>query len=57
MSDILDTSFKPKAVHDHFMELTKLYHPSGEEDRVREYVVESAGRNGGCKSYFLRARC
>ena len=52
MSDILDTSFNPKAVHDHFMELTKLYHPSGEEDRVREYVVESARRMEGVKVIF-----
>src|SRR5665647_862181 len=52
MSDILDTSFNPKAVHDHFMELTKLYHPSGEEDRVREYIVESAKRMEGVKVIF-----
>jgi dipeptidase D len=42
VSNILDTSFEPKAVHDHFMEITKLYHPSGEEDSVREYIVERA---------------
>lgn len=44
MSDIeiLDDFFEPKAVHDHFMELTKRYHPSGEEDKVREYVINCA---------------
>ena len=38
MSEILDDSFEPKAVHDHFMKLTTKYHPSGEENQVREYV-------------------
>ena len=52
MSNILDTAFNPKAVHDHFMELTKLYHPSGEEDKVREYVVENARRIEGVKVIF-----
>jgi dipeptidase D len=48
----LDASFEPKAVHDHFMELTKLYHPSGEEDRIREYVVERARRIEGVEVIF-----
>lgn len=52
MYQILDSSFNPKAVHDHFIELTKLYHPSGEEDKVREYVVESARRMEGVKVIF-----
>jgi dipeptidase D len=38
--ETLDDSFEPKAVHDHFMDLTGLRHPSGEEDEVRKYVVE-----------------
>ncbi|WP_269850821.1 zinc-binding metallopeptidase family protein [Methanosarcina horonobensis] len=42
MSKILDDYFEPKAVHDHFIELTKLYHPSGEEDSVREYIIQCA---------------
>jgi dipeptidase D len=42
MSNITDNYFEPKAVHDHFMELTKLYHPPGEEDSVREYVIQCA---------------
>lgn len=37
---ISDDLFDPQAVHDHFMELTKRSHPSGEEDEVRKYVVE-----------------
>lgn len=42
MSDIeiLDDSFEPKAVHDHFMELTGLRHPSGDEDEVRKHVAD-----------------
>lgn len=42
MSEILDNHFEPKAVHDHFMELTKLSHPSGKEDEVRKYVITCA---------------
>jgi dipeptidase D len=42
MSKVLDDYFEPKAVHDHFIELTKLYHPSGEEDSVREYIIQFA---------------
>ncbi len=34
------------------MELTKLYHPSGEEDRIREYVVERARRIEGVEVIF-----
>jgi dipeptidase D len=44
---ILDDSFEPKAVHDHFMELTTRYHPSGEENQVREYVMECARKIEG----------
>lgn len=42
MSEILNDYFEPKAVHDHFIELTKLFHPSGKEDEVRKYVVTCA---------------
>lgn len=52
MSDILDASFEPKAVHDHFIELTKLYHPSGEEDKVREYVIQFAEKIEGVEVVF-----
>jgi dipeptidase D len=47
MSDILAPSFEPKAVTDHFIELTKLYHPSAEEDKFREYFVECARKIEG----------
>jgi len=47
MSEILDDSFEPKAVHDHFMKLTTKYHPSGEENQVREYVIECAEKIEG----------
>ncbi len=47
MPEKLDGYFEPKAVHDHFMELTKLYHPSGEEDSVREYVIHCAEKIEG----------
>ncbi len=47
MSEILDDSFEPKAVHDHFMKLTTKYHPSGEENQVREYVIECAKKIEG----------
>lgn len=52
LSDILDASFEPKAVHDHFIELTKLYHPSGEEDKVREYVIQFAEKIEGIEVIF-----
>jgi dipeptidase D len=42
MSKILDDSFDPKAVHDHFMVITGLSHPSEKENPVREYVLECA---------------
>ena len=42
MSENSDVSFKPKAVCDHFMDLTRLSHPSGKENPVREYVIKCA---------------
>jgi dipeptidase D len=42
MSENSDVSFKPKAICDHFMDLTKLSHPSGKENPVREYVMDCA---------------
>ncbi|MGE5473734.1 MAG: M20/M25/M40 family metallo-hydrolase [Ignavibacteriales bacterium] len=47
MSKILDDYFKPEAVHYHFIELTKLYHPSGEEDSIREYIMQFAKKMEG----------
>jgi dipeptidase D len=44
MSKISDNYFGPKAVYDHFMAITKLSHPSGDENPVRNYVAECAGK-------------
>lgn len=54
MSDIeiLDDSFEPKAVHDHFMKLTTRHHPSGEENEVREYIIECAGKMDGVEVVY-----
>ncbi|MCP4157278.1 MAG: aminoacyl-histidine dipeptidase, partial [bacterium] len=48
-----ETNFKPTAVHDYFIEITKRPHPTanqddvkGNEDPVREYVVEVAKQLG-----------
>jgi dipeptidase D len=52
MSKISDDYFGPKAVYDHFMEITKRPHPSrdeghqedGNEDPVRKYVADCADK-------------
>ncbi len=52
MSEILDDSFDPKVVHDHFMEITQKCHCSPNEnlvrdcgeDLVRKYVVDCANK-------------
>jgi dipeptidase D len=51
-TEILDDSFEPKAVHDHFMKLTTRYHPSGEENEVREYIIECAGKIDGVEVVY-----
>ncbi|MFC1712249.1 beta-Ala-His dipeptidase [Candidatus Poribacteria bacterium] len=38
--------FEPKAVNDHFIEITKMPRPSGKEDPVREYIADYARKNG-----------
>jgi dipeptidase D len=42
MYKMSDDYFGPKAVYDHFMKITTLSHPSGDEDTVRKYVKEFA---------------
>ena len=53
--EILDNSFEPKAVHDHFMELTARYHPSGEENEVRKYVTDCAGKIKGVEVIYYKS--
>ncbi len=49
--EILDDSFEPKNVHDIFMDITKLSHPSkdpshsGDENPLRSYIVDFARKN------------
>jgi len=50
-----DDYFGPKAVYDHFMEITARYHPSGDEDLVRKYVAECAGKIEKVKTTFYEA--
>lgn len=60
MSKISDSYFGPKAVYDHFMAITKLSHPSrdeehpenGDEDPVRNYVAECAGKIDNVQTTF-----
>ena len=47
-----DTEFEPKPLHDHFIEITRLAHPSGGEDPVRAYVAERAKRLGAEVSFY-----
>lgn len=42
MSENSDVSFNPRTVCDHFMDLTRLSHPSCKENPVREYVIKCA---------------
>jgi dipeptidase D len=43
MSKISEDYFKPEAVCKHFMNITNLSHPSGDENEVRTYVADCAG--------------
>jgi len=52
MSKISDNYFGPKAVYDHFMAITRLSHPSGNENLVRNYVVECAGKIDNVQTTF-----
>lgn len=54
MPEVLDDYFEPKAVHDHFMELTKIYHPSGDENRVREYIIDCAHKIDNVKICYYK---
>ena len=38
-----NTFFEPTAVHDHLIQISKRPHSSGNEDLIREYVIEQAG--------------
>jgi dipeptidase D len=55
-----DTFFEPKAVHDQFIEITKLSHPSanqegvkGNEDPVRQYVADQAPKIGADVKFYI----
>lgn len=52
MSKISDDYFEPKAVYDHFIAITKLSHPSGDENPVRTYVAECAGKIDNVQTIF-----
>jgi dipeptidase D len=62
MSKISDDYFGPKAVYDHFMEITIRSHPSrdeehperGDENPVREYVAECAGKIDNVRTVFYK---
>lgn len=52
MSKIYDDYFEPKVVYEHFMAITKLSHPSGDEDPVRNYVAECARKIDNVQTTF-----
>jgi dipeptidase D len=56
MLKISDDYFGPKAVYDHFMAITKLSHPSGDEDTVRNYVAECARKIDNVTTTFYEPK-
>jgi dipeptidase D len=52
---IFDDSFEPKAVYNHFIEVTQLYHPSGEEDEIREYVIKCIKKIDGVDFLYYKS--